>query len=138
MAYQGYLLKLGNYTFPHEFINKSNYKAYINMQDVDAWTDADGYLHRNAVELKALKVELETKGMITNTQFANIMSEIRVNFTVPSAKQLVITAYIPEIDDYVTQTGYMADIQPQIYGIFDGIIKYEPIRFAFVGGVYNE
>ena len=36
------------------------------MQDVDDYTDANGYLHRNAVELKALKVEFETRAMLTN------------------------------------------------------------------------
>lgn len=35
----------------------------MNMQDVDDYTDANGYLHRNAVELK---VEFETRAMLTN------------------------------------------------------------------------
>ena len=135
MAYQGFLLKLGNYTFPQNCIKPESYSAYVNMQDVDAWTDAEGYLHRDAVNLKALKVELETKAMLTNKEFATIMSNIQKNYTVAKARQLQITAYIPETDSYVTQTGYMADFQPQMYGTYGGVIHYNPIRLAFIGGV---
>ena len=135
MAYQGFLLKLGNYTFPQNCIKPESYRAYVNMQDVDAWTDAEGYLHRDAVNLKALKVEFETKAMLTNKEFATIMSNIQKNYTVAKARQLQITAYIPETDSYVTQTGYMADFQPQIYGTYGGVIHYNPIRLAFIGGV---
>lgn len=135
MSYQGFLLKLGNYTFPQNYIKPESYSAYVNMQDVDAWTDAEGYLHRDAVNLKALKVEFETKAMLTNKEFATIMSNIQKNYTVAKARQLQITAYIPETDSYVTQTGYMADFQPQMYGTYGGVIHYNPIRLAFIGGV---
>ena len=135
MAYQGFLLKLGNYTFPQNCINPESYSAYVNMQDVDAWTDTEGYLHRDAVNLKALKVEFETKAMLTNEEFSTIMSNIQKNYTVEKARQLQITAYIPETDSYVTQTGYMADFQPQMYGTYGGVIHYNPIRLAFIGGV---
>lgn len=137
MAYSEFLLKIGDFVFPHEYIRADSYKAYVNMQDIDDYTDANGYLHREAVDLKALKVEFETPPMMTNTQFSSLMASIQSQYTIPKAKQCVITAYIPEYDDYVTQTGYMVDIQPQIYGIFNGVIYYDAIRFAFVGGVYD-
>ena len=121
--------------FIYKCIKPESYSAYVNMQDVDAWTDADGYLHRDAVNLKALKVEFETKAMLTNAEFATIMSNIQKNYTVAKARQLQITAYIPETDSYVTQTGYMADFQPQMYGTYGGVIHYNPIRLAFIGGV---
>ena len=105
------------------------------MQDVEPWTDANGYTHRNPVNLKAAKVEFETKAMLTNKEFATIMSNIQKNYTVAKARQLQITAYIPETDSYVTQTGYMADFQPQMYGTYGGVIHYNPIRLAFIGGV---
>lgn len=138
MAYSGFLLKIGNYTIPaSKFIKAESYKVYVNMQDVDDYTDANGYLHREAVDLKALKVEFETPAMLTNAEFSELMQNIRANFTIPKARQCMITAYIPEYDDYVTQTGYMADFQPQIYGTYGGIVHYNSIRLAFIGGVYN-
>ena len=50
------------------------------MQDVEPWTDANGYTHRNPVNLKAAKVEFETKAMLTNKQFVEIMNNIRDNY----------------------------------------------------------
>ena len=138
MAYEGYLLKLGNYTIPHDFIKADSYSPYINMQDVEPWTDADGYTHRNPVELKALKVEFETVPMLTNKTFGDLMRNIRENFISDIAKSIYITAYIPELDEYVTQLGYMVDITPKIYGIFNGVIHYEPVRMAFTGGVADD
>ena len=49
----------------------------------------------------------------------------------------MITAYIPEYDDYVTQTAYLADFTPQMYSTSGGVIRYNSIRLAFIGGVYN-
>lgn len=137
MAYQGWLVKVGNYIIPaNKFIKAESYSAYVNMQDLDPWTDANGYVHRNAVELKAAKVEFETPAMLTNAQFSELMRNIQANYTIPRARQLILTAYIPEYDNYVIQTAYMADFTPQIYGNYGGVIRYNPVRLAFIGGVY--
>lgn len=135
MAYAGYLAKIGTYTIPLSLIKADSYYAYDNMQDYEPWTDAKGYLHRDAVDLKALKVEFETKAMLTNTQFTNFVNSIKSQFTNAKGRECEITAYIPLLDDYVTQRGYMADIKPQIYLADSNIIYYDPCRFAFIGGV---
>lgn len=138
MAYSGFLLKIGNYTIPADkFIRAQSYQAYANMQDVDPWTDANGYLHREAVELKALKAEFDTPAMLTNTEFAELMRNIRENYINATARTCMITAYIPEYDDYVTQIGYMADFQPQMYSTAGGIIRYNAVRLSFIGGVFD-
>ena len=138
MAYSGFLLKIGDYTIPaNKFIKAESYSPYVNMQDLDDWTDANGFLHREAVELKALKVEFETPAMLTNTELTELRNTIKANNTNAKGRECMITAYIPEYDDYVTQLGYMADFQPQIYGTYGGVIHYNPIRLAFIGGVYN-
>lgn len=138
MAYSGWLIKVGNYIIPADkYIKAESYSTYVNMQDVDDYTDANGFLHREAVDLKALKVEFETPAMLTNKEFADLMSNIRANYTIPKARQCMITAYIPEYDEYVTQTGYLADFTPQIYGTYGGVIHYNSVRLAFIGGVFN-
>lgn len=138
MAYSGWLLKIGDYVIDaKKYIKSESYSPYVNMQDLEDYTDANGYLHRNAVELKALKVEFETPAMLTNTEFSALMSGIRSNFVSQTARSCYITAYIPEYDDYVTQFGYMADFTPQIYGNYGGVIHYNSVRLAFIGGVYN-
>lgn len=135
MAYKGYMLKIGEYIFPNKYIKPSSYSAYVNMQDVEPWTDANGETHRNPVQLKAAKVEFETIPLLTNTQFVEILNNIRSNYYNTAGRMAVVEYYIPEYDDYVTQRSYLADFQPQIYGIFDNVIKYNSIRLAFVGGL---
>lgn len=146
--YAGWLVKIGTgegaYTIPSDrFIAAGSYKAYANMQDLDPWTDADAYLHRNAVRLKALKVEFETPAMLTDEDFAELMWNIDRNIINADANECYITAFIPRYNRYDTQKGYLVDIEPQIYGNYErdiagnGILRYDPIRIAFVGGVYN-
>lgn len=138
MSYSGFLVKVGNYIIPaNKFIRAESYSVYANMQDLNPYTDANGYAHREAVELKAIKVEFETPAMLTNAEFEELMSNIRANYISSRERSLYLTAYIPEYDSYVTQKAYMADFQPKIYGIFDNVIKYSPVRLAFIGGVYD-
>lgn len=139
MAYSGFLLKVGNYTIPtNKFIRAESYSAYVNMQDLDPWTDANGYVHREAVDLKALKVEFETPAMLTDRELTELLQNIQANYTIPKARQCIVTAYIPEYDDYVTQTAYLSDFTPQMYGTYGGVIHYNPIRLSFIGGVYRD
>lgn len=139
MAYQNYLIKVGDYIIPaNKFIRAGSYSSYVNMQDVEPWTDANGYLHRNAVKLKAMKAEFETPAMLTNITFEELMSNIRRNYTDADARECMVTAYISEYDTYVTQKCYLADFTPQIYSNANGVIKYNPIRLAFIGGLAND
>lgn len=139
MAYSGWLVKVGDYIIPaNKYIKADSYSTYVNMQDLDPWTDANGYVHRTAVDLKAMKIEFETPAMLTNKEFSELMGNIKKNYTVKKARQFLLTAYIPEYDDYITQTAYLADFTPQIYSNYGGIIRYNPIRLAFIGGVYSD
>ena len=86
MAYSGFLLKIGDYTIDAKrFIKADSYSAYANMQDIDDYTDANGYEHRNAVELKAIKVEFETPAMLTNAEFTELMNGIEVSLQMQQA-----------------------------------------------------
>lgn len=133
MAYQGYLIKVGKYKIPHKFIKADTYSPYRNVQDLDSYRDGNGVLHRNALEHVPCKVEFETPALLTNIQFKELMSNIQANYTNAIERKASVTLYIPETDSYETQEMYMPDITPKIYGIFNGVIKYNPIRLAFIG-----
>lgn len=139
MSYSGFLIKIGDYTIPHKYIKADSYQAYVNMQDLEPWTDSNGYVHREkTVELKALKVEFETKPLLTNKEFdEGLIANIRKQFVKEVGKECYITAYIPELSSYVTQYGYMADFTPQLYRVSGNTIWYDSTRLAFVGGVYH-
>jgi hypothetical protein len=139
MAYSGFLLKVGDYEIDAErFIKQGTYSPYVNMQALDPYTDANGYEHIDAVELKAVKVEFETPAQLTSDEFAELMSGIRKNYIEEDGRKCIITAYIPEYDTYVTQTAYLTDFKPVVYAEIDDILYYNPIRMAFVGGVADD
>ena len=139
MSYSGYLIKIGDYKIPHKYIKADSYQASVNMQDLEPWTDSNGYVHREkTVELKALKVEFDTPAMLTNKQFEDdLIANIRKQFVKEVGKECYITAYIPRLARYVTQYGYMADFTPQMYQAIGNTIKYDSVRLAFIGGVYH-
>lgn len=139
MAYKGYLLKIGDYIVPTDkFVKADSYSPYVNMQDIDDWTDGDGYLHRNTVALKVAKVEFETPYGLTNVTLEEFMSNIRRNYTNTDGREAMVEVYIPEYDDYVLQKCYIADIKPQIYALWGDVIKYDPIKFSIIGGLADE
>lgn len=136
--YSGWLVKIGEYIIPTDrFVRADSYKASAYMQDVDPWTDSEGYVHRNAVKLKALKVEFETPAMLTDEEFSEFMYHIDENIIDKDGNECYVTAFVPRYNTYFTQRGYLADIDPQIYGNYEKKLHYDPIRFAFVGGVYD-
>ena len=133
MSYAGYLVKVGDYEIPADkYIKVQSYKTTLSVQDLDSYRDANGVLHRTALEHRVNKVEFETPAMLTNTQMAELFSNIKNNYTVPVERKFIGTFYVSEFDDYVSQEMYMSDPTFTIYAIMDGVIKYNPVRVAFI------
>lgn len=133
MAYAGYLIKIGTYELPMKYIKAESYTPYRSVLDLDAERDANGCLHRNALDHVPAKVEWETPAMLTNDEFGNMMNAIRAQFTNVSERKAIVSLFIPELNDYVEQEMYMPDIKPTIYGVKGMVIKYNSIRLAFIG-----
>lgn len=135
MPYAGYLIKVGNYTIPYKYIKFDSYSVFMSVTDLDSYRDANGVLHRNALSHKPNKCEFETRAMLDNIEFAQLMGNIRNQYTIANERKASVTLYIPEIDSYVTQDMYMPDPQPSIYrhDSASGKIFYNPVRLAFIG-----
>ena len=139
MAYSGYLIKVGNYIIPNKIIQADSYKAVRTVIDLDSYRDADGLLHRQALDHVPHKVEFNIKPMRTHFEISEILGNIQDNMTEYKERKVSATFYVPEEDKYITQDMYMPDINFQIYGIkkFDendkGTIYYDAIRLAFIG-----
>ena len=102
MAYSGYLLKIGTFTFPISLIKADSYSVYKSVTDLDSYVDADGVLHRNALDHFGYKCEFDTIPQMTNTKFADLMANIYGQFSNNTERKALVTMYIPEIDDYVS------------------------------------
>ena len=133
MAYSGFLIKVGNFEIPLSWMRAETYSVGLHGQDLDSYRDADGILHRQALENVVPKVDFNTPSMKKRAEFAEFMGNIRANYTNATEKKVLATVYIPEIDDYVTQDMYVPDITPSIYLANDKDIWYNEIRIAFIG-----
>lgn len=133
MAYSGYLIKVGNYTIPLSVMRADTYKAVRTIIDLDAYRDANGKLHRNALDNEPSKVEFETLPLMTNSQMSDLLGNIQRQYTVPKERKANVTFYVPETNSYVTQEMYMPDINFQIYYADSEKIQYQPTRLAFIG-----
>lgn len=133
MAYQGYLIKVGDYTIPADkYIKANSYDAMLITQDLDSYRDANGVLHRTALSHRVNKVEFETPAMLTDIQMEELLSNIRRNYININEKKASVTVYVPELNDYMTQDMYIPDLRFSIYGVFDGVIRYNSLRMAFI------
>ena len=133
MAYQGYLIKIGDYKIPLNYIRAETYSALKSSQDLDSYRDADGKLHRTALEHFLYKVEFETKAMLTNTEMTELLSNIQEQYINKTEKKVHMTLYVPETDSYEEQDAYMPDITFSPYIVTSEYIKYNPTRIAFIG-----
>lgn len=133
MAYAGYLVKVGTYTIPLSLIRAETYSVFKSVTDLDSYVDANGFLHRNALDHIANKVEFETIPLLTDKQFANLMSNLYSQMSSQLERKASVTCYIPETDNYVTQDMYMPDIKPTLYYADSEKIQYNQIRLAFIG-----
>lgn len=133
MSYSGFLIKVGSFEIPLSWMRAETYSVALHGQDLDSYRDADGLLHRQALEYVVPKVEFNTPAMKKQKEFAGFMANIRANYINATEKRVSATVYIPEIDDYVTQDMYVPDITPSIYFANGNDIWYNEIRIAFIG-----
>lgn len=133
MAYAGYLIKVGTYTIPLSIIRAETYSPYKSVTDLDSYVDANGELHRNALDHIAYKVEFETIPLLTDVQFGDLMGNLYSQMSNTLERKVSVTAYIPEINDYITQDMYMPDIKPVLYYADGEKVQYNQIRLAFIG-----
>lgn len=132
MAYNGFLIKVGDYKIPHNWIKADTYSVLRSGQDLDSYRDSNGKLHREALEHFLGKVEFETPPLKTNTEVAEFMKKIRDQYTSKTEKKANVTFFVPELDDYIEQEMYIPDIPFKIYYADKVEIKYNSFRLAFI------
>lgn len=133
MGYGGYLIKVGSFEITGEkYIKYSSYGVTRKIQDLDSYRDANGVLHRNALEHVPLVVNFETLSL-TNTELATLLSGIQTNYLNALERKVLATVYVPETDEYVTQEMYLAEPEPVIKSIYGNVITYEPLKLSFIG-----
>lgn len=134
MAYNGYLLKIGDYEFPKEWIQYETFKVVKGIQDLDSYRDANGVLHRNVLSHQIVKVEFQVRENMNSTTYDSIMTNIQSRYIIAAERKCQMDCYIPETASYSGLTNvYMPDPEVVIKKIEGNELIYKSIRFAFIG-----
>ena len=133
MSYNGYLIKIGNYVVPFRYIEAKKFKCGIKGQDLDSYRDANGILHREALKNVAIKAEWETPSDIDEATLRPLMDSIRNQYSDQTEKKATVTAWMPEIGDYVAMSCYLPDVEYTIDYADAYTVKYSSFRLAFIG-----
>lgn len=135
MAFERYLIKLGNYTFPMRYIAEETYNATPKQRlELDAYRDNTGELHREVAENRPSTIEFATVSGLTNKEVAEIFKGIHENYMNEAERKLKVTHYIPELDGYSEpEYMYIPNMQFPIDSIDDDTVIYNPITFTFIG-----
>ena len=133
MSFSGFLIKVGDYEISAKnIISAEGISITRNVQDLETYRDANGVLHRKALEHAPIKVEFSTRNMLTDEQMQDFLSNIRRNYTNEAERKVLATVYVPELGSYRICEMYLATPTPEIYGILNGKLYYKSMRLAFI------
>lgn len=128
----GTLIKVGNEIIPFRFMKYDSIQCTYETLDLDSYRNGDGDLIRNALANRKIKVEFETPYMYKADKDA-LMALISRNYVSAQEQSVMLTAYIDEIDDYVTQKAYLVNTTfKKAQNSPNGMI-YAPTRICFIG-----
>lgn len=128
------------YTIPLSMMKLDTYEVVDATLDLYDWRDSTGALHRKVCDNKQFKCEFQTKNMLTDQEFANLMSAIQNRYNTPNEKRCTIRVFVPETGQYVTRKVYVPDIKVKIHhnrqytqnNITYNRLYYDSVRIAFI------
>jgi hypothetical protein len=127
MAFNGYYLKINGTTFPNDFINIESLGITPDqILDDDAYTDADGVLHRSTLPHRRTKIEFNTPDKFSQGQNQTLQTYFTNMITID------VEYWNPKINGYSTGTFYSPDIDYTIKYCIGTTIYYNPIRIALI------
>lgn len=133
-GFNGTLLTIGSYAITgQKYIVEKSYDVTVNSQDLDSYRDANGFLVRNSLAHQPIKIEFQTKPDLSNDEWWSFWSSIRAQFTNATERKVSVTAFVPELNDYVTQYCYIPDPKIKINHIYNNKVYYDSVRIALIG-----
>ncbi len=135
MAYDGYLVKIGEYVFPMQHIAEETYAVTPEQRlDLDGYRDNTGKLHREVAENRPGVVEFRTVDGLTNKEVREIFDQIHANYINEDERKVPVTYYLPETDSYSAQEEmYIPNMKFPIDYTEGNTVVYNSITFKFIG-----
>lgn len=132
-GFKGWLLKFGTQEFPHELIKYKSWKSTPNQrQEIKAWQDNNGKLHRDTVSHTRTKIEFETVDDLGLDEKMEIQRVMNSSMTDTRQRMADIEYWNDESNTYEKATIYVPDTTFPIAEIDDGNIRYSSIRIALI------
>jgi len=135
MSFEGYLIKIGDRDeYFNSFIEYKSYKAAKKVLDLDSYRDANGELHRFALEHLSYTVKFNIRPL-REDEHSELFSFIQSNFIIPQERKLSMKFWVPEIHDYVEANMYMPNTDFTILKIdpISGTLFYDKTEAEFIG-----
>lgn len=132
MGYGGYLIKVGDYKIPFNYIIADTFQSPLLGQDKDSYNDDDGLLHRTALPYQVIKTEWQTPPM-DEKEMRPLMDKIIEQYTIRREKKCMVTTWCPEIGKYVSMNCYVPDVKVAVGFADENNISYNGFRIAFIG-----
>ena len=134
MAIGNYLIMVGSYKIPLEYMRQETYQITYSTLDLDSYRDANGVLHRNALSHKVSKIEFNVP-MMSMSKLQTLIKNITDNYVNATEKKVLVTYYNIETDSYLSQNMYVPDIPFTIRNadLANGIVNMNETRIAFIG-----
>lgn len=134
-GFEGWLLKFGSREFPMECIAEEGYSCTPNQrQEVEAWQDNHGNLHRDTASHYRTKIEITTMDELTREDIQNIQSVMNSSVVNKQERKCKIAYWNDEDGAYKDATVYIPDTQFKIKRVDrkKKIIYYSSIRIALI------
>ena len=133
MAFERYLMKAFETTFPHKYIQISTYQTTPSQrQDLDSYQDSKGNLHRTVVPHDRSKIVFKT---IDNLKLAE-KQEIQAFFNgaMTNARERKVTLAYWNDEDTMYKTGsfYIPDVTYPIKRIMGNDIVYGSVEYHLI------
>ena len=134
MAFNGYLIKLGQVVFPLSFVYKESYSVTPNRRmDLDSFRNGYGVLERTVLDHSPSTIKFQTVPM-DNSKLEEMMSLLRENYVNEKEKKLYIEYYCPDTNSYKTGEFYIPDIEFPIHlvDLENNKILYKSFTLEFI------
>lgn len=144
MSYEGYLLKIGNWPVPNDYIAPETYEVGVNKELLKKWKDYKNETHPVYATTNAGKVTFRTAenfplSDIDVGKIQEALESARVTTGDLNKNAYSLTFYNPSADKYETGRVFILDdLQYTINKVGKHRVFYNPIEFTFSEVAYYD
>lgn len=135
--YAGWLIKIGDWVVPWEFMKFESYKVSPTREVVDEFKDYDGNRHVSYAYTQQVTVSFDTpeEAMLDDEdveQIQKALAAARQTGYGNNINAYNIRYFDPKTNEYVTTKDFtLADIEYTVCGACEDNVFYKPITFKF-------